>query len=73
MLSGSVSFALQLYSSWVLLIPLDSLAIKQATAAGLKEAHSEFTKIVSMEEDEGTEYYDENHERIGEWFLLPQF
>ena len=40
-------------------------AIEYAKAAGLKEAAAEFTRIASMNEINGTEFYNSNLSRLG--------
>ena len=42
-----------------------SSAIKYAKAAGLKEACSEFNKVISMSAEKGTRYVNTNYEHLG--------
>ncbi|KAF9778132.1 hypothetical protein BJ322DRAFT_1114383 [Thelephora terrestris] len=46
-------------------------SIKYATAASLKEATNEFTKIVSMRAEKGTRYYNEHWDRLGLVLKIP--
>jgi len=41
--------------------------IEHAMTVGLKEIGAALTKLVSMDAEEGTRYYNANYDRIGKW------